>query len=127
MPNTPKKYKGFSKLPEAVQQKMDPKAAMKYMEGGAVGMENVKPKARPENLERAEKKKRMDEEKRTKKRIIKESTRRRTRDHNTEPKQDIKSALGFANGGKVRGYKHGGGVSRGGGAAVSGTKFTGCK
>ena len=36
MPNTPKKYKGFSKLPEAVQQKMDPEAAMKYMEGGAV-------------------------------------------------------------------------------------------
>jgi len=36
MPNTPKKYKGFSKLPEEVQQKMDPKAAMKYMEGGAV-------------------------------------------------------------------------------------------
>ena len=127
MPNTPKKYKGFSKLPEAVQQKMDPKAAMKYMEGGAVGVENVKPKARPENLERAEKKKRMDEEKRTKKRIIKESTRRRTRDHNTKPKQDIKSALGFANGGEVRGYKGGGGVCRGGGTAVSGTKFAGVK
>jgi len=36
MPNTPKKYKGFSQLPEEVQMKMDPKAAMKYMEGGAV-------------------------------------------------------------------------------------------
>ena len=36
MKNTPKKYKGFSKLPEAVQQRMDPEAAMKYMEGGAV-------------------------------------------------------------------------------------------
>lgn len=36
MPNTPNKYKGFSKLPEEVQMKMDPKAAMKYMEGGAV-------------------------------------------------------------------------------------------
>ena len=36
MMNTPKKYKGFSKLPEAVQEKMDPEAAMKYMEGGAV-------------------------------------------------------------------------------------------
>ena len=36
MPNMSKKYKGFSKLPEAVQQKMDPEAAMKYMEGGAV-------------------------------------------------------------------------------------------
>jgi len=36
MPNTPKKYKGFSQLPEDVQMKMDPKAAMKYMEGGAV-------------------------------------------------------------------------------------------
>jgi len=36
MAKTPKKYKGFSMLPEAVQQKMDPKAAMQYMEGGAV-------------------------------------------------------------------------------------------
>ena len=36
MRNTTKKYKGFSKLPEAVQEKMDPEAAMKYMEGGAV-------------------------------------------------------------------------------------------
>jgi hypothetical protein len=155
MPNTPKKYKGFSKLPEAVQQKMDPKAAMKYMEGGAVQPGSKRPPKRPNAMDgrrkgdikteellagmtmaeinaaidssKNPKKKRMDEEKRTKKRIIKESTRRRTRDHNTEPKQDIKSALGFANGGKVRGYKHGGGVSRGGGAAVSGTKFTGCK
>jgi hypothetical protein len=71
MPNTPKKYKGFSKLPEEVQQKMDPKAAMKYMEGGAV-----------------------------------------------------KKYMG---GGKVRGYGHGGGVCRGGGSAVSGTKFAGVK
>ena len=61
----------------------------------------VRPKARPKDLEKAAKKKRMEEEKRTKKRIIKEATRRRTRDHNTEPKQDIKSALGFANGGCV--------------------------
>ena len=36
MPNMSKKYKGFSKLPEEVQQRMDPEAAMKYMEGGAV-------------------------------------------------------------------------------------------
>ena len=127
MPNTPKKYKGFAKLPEQVQKQMDPEAAMKYMEGGAVGVENVRPKARPENLERAEKKKRMDEEKRTKKRIIKEATRRRTRDYSAEPKQDIKSALGLAGGGEVRGYKHGGGVCRGGGAAISGTKFAGVK
>ena len=71
MPNTTKKYKGFSKLPEAVQQKMDPEAAMKYMEGGAV-----------------------------------------------------KKYMG---GGKVRDYKDGGGVCRGGGAAISGTKFSGVK
>ena len=32
----PSNRKGFSKLPEDVQQKMDPEAAMKYMEGGAV-------------------------------------------------------------------------------------------
>lgn len=31
-----KKYKGFSKLPEAVQKKMDPNLAEKYMHGGAV-------------------------------------------------------------------------------------------
>ena len=30
-------------------------------------------------------------------------------------------------GGKVRGYEHGGGVCRGGGAAISGTKFSGVK
>ena len=36
MAKTPKKYKGFSMLPESVQQKMDPEAAVKYMEGGAV-------------------------------------------------------------------------------------------
>ena len=32
----PKKFKGFSKLPEAVQQKMDPVAASKYEDGGEV-------------------------------------------------------------------------------------------
>lgn len=41
MAKTPKKYKGFSMLPEAVQQKMDPKAAMQYMEGGAVNKPKV--------------------------------------------------------------------------------------
>jgi hypothetical protein len=71
MPNTPKKYKGFSQLPEEVQMKMDPKAAMKYMEGGAV--------------------------------------------------------KAYKYGGKVRGYKHGGKVCRGGGAAISGTKFDGVR
>lgn len=30
----PKKFKGFSKLPEAVQQKMDPGLANKYRDGG---------------------------------------------------------------------------------------------
>ena len=32
----PNEYKGFSKLPEAVQQKMDPTLAKKYEEGGDV-------------------------------------------------------------------------------------------
>ena len=79
-----------------------------------MGVEDVKPKARPKDLEKAAKKKRMAEEKGTKKRIIKEAVRRRTRDHNTEPKQDIKSALGLASGGKV---------CRGMGAATQGGKF----
>jgi len=34
----PNEYKGFSKLPEAVQMKMDPVAAKKYQEGGVAGM-----------------------------------------------------------------------------------------
>ena len=33
----PAKFKGFSKLPEKVQQKMDPNLAQKYEKGGAVG------------------------------------------------------------------------------------------
>ena len=33
----PAKFKGFSKLPEGVQQKMDPNLAQKYEKGGAVG------------------------------------------------------------------------------------------
>ena len=33
----PAKFKGFSKLPEKVQQKMDPDLAQKYEKGGAVG------------------------------------------------------------------------------------------
>jgi hypothetical protein len=81
----------------------------------------VRPKARPKDLEKAAKKKRMEEEKRTKKRIIKEAARRRTRDHNTEPKQDIKSALGLANGGMVKkGYKNGGCVMAGRGGSYKG-------
>tara|TARA_Y100001937_G_scaffold100233_1_gene137072 strand:+ start:419 stop:934 length:516 start_codon:yes stop_codon:yes gene_type:complete len=32
----PKKYKGFSKLPEKVQKKIDPSLAQKYEDGGAV-------------------------------------------------------------------------------------------
>ena len=32
----PKKYKGFSKLPEKVQEKIDPNLAQKYEDGGAV-------------------------------------------------------------------------------------------
>jgi len=34
----PNEYKGFSKLPEEVQMKMDPVAAKKYAEGGIAGM-----------------------------------------------------------------------------------------
>jgi hypothetical protein len=65
-------------------------------------------------VDKAAKKKRMAEEKSTEKRIIKEAVRRRTRDHNPEPKKDIKSALGLADGGKV---------CRGMGAATQGGKF----
>ena len=32
----PNEYKGFSKLPEEVQMKMDPVAAKKYQEGGEI-------------------------------------------------------------------------------------------
>jgi len=32
----PKKYKGFSKLPENVQEQMNPSLAQKYEDGGAV-------------------------------------------------------------------------------------------
>ena len=34
----PKKFKGFSKLPEAVQEKMDPTFAKKFEDGGPVKM-----------------------------------------------------------------------------------------
>jgi|TARA_R100000149_G_C5867345_1_gene131868 hypothetical protein len=34
--NVPNKYKGFSKLPEKVQEKISPKLAKKYIKGGAV-------------------------------------------------------------------------------------------
>lgn len=34
--SVPKKYKGFSKLPEKVQRKISPKLAKKYKVGGAV-------------------------------------------------------------------------------------------
>jgi len=37
VPPVPAKFKGFSKLPEGVQQKMDPDLAQKYEKGGAVG------------------------------------------------------------------------------------------
>jgi len=75
MSKTPKKFKGFSKLPEAVQQKMNPEAAVKYMEGGAV------------------------------------------------KKPDVSM---YMEGGSVKGGTEAG-HSRGGGAALSGTKFSGVK
>jgi len=34
--SVPEQYKGFSKLPEDVQMKMDPAAARKYEDGGEV-------------------------------------------------------------------------------------------
>ena len=47
----PKKYKGFSKLPETVQKKIDPDLANKYVKGGPVSFksrrERMKAKARP--------------------------------------------------------------------------------
>tara|TARA_R110000803_G_scaffold59862_3_gene118825 strand:- start:2241 stop:2498 length:258 start_codon:yes stop_codon:yes gene_type:complete len=82
------KYKGFSKLPESVQKKMNPEAAMKYMEGGAV---------KPQGVHKMP---------------------------NGSMMRDDDPSMGS--------YKHGGQVSksgncRGGGAAISGTKFTGVK
>ena len=38
----PNEYKGFSKLPEEVQMKMDPVAAKKYQEGGKLEQGLVK-------------------------------------------------------------------------------------
>ena len=44
---TPKKYKGFSKLPEAVQKKIDPDLANKYVKGGRVRPKPMKAQAKP--------------------------------------------------------------------------------
>ena len=41
---TPSKYKGFSKLPEKVQKKMNPKAASKYKKGGKISIKEIKTK-----------------------------------------------------------------------------------
>jgi len=38
----PKKYKGFSKLPEDVQEQMNPSLAQKYEDGGAVRKKKAK-------------------------------------------------------------------------------------
>ena len=40
----PKKYKGFSKLPEKVQEKIDPSLAQQYEKGGAVKKKKGKSK-----------------------------------------------------------------------------------
>ena len=40
----PKKYKGFSKLPEKVQEKIDPSLAQQYKKGGAVKKKKGKSK-----------------------------------------------------------------------------------
>ena len=94
MPNMPKKYKGFSKLPEEVQQRMDPEAAMKYMEGGAVKKyEGGGRVGKDGNVEKDG--------------VMYE--------HDPEPqKASLKGGTG-------------GGHSRGGGAAISGTRFSGVK
>ena len=49
----PNEYKGFSRLPEAVQMRMDPDAAQKYAEGGIAGMmptDMAPPPAMPEGM-----------------------------------------------------------------------------
>jgi hypothetical protein len=53
----PNEYKGFSRLPEAVQMKLDPEAAQKYAEGGIAGMmppDMAPPPAMPEGQSMAE-------------------------------------------------------------------------
>ena len=53
----PNEYKGFSRLPEAVQMRMDPDAAQKYAEGGIAGMmppDMPPPPAMPEGQGMAE-------------------------------------------------------------------------
>ena len=53
----PNEYKGFSRLPEAVQMRMDPDAAQKYAEGGIAGMmptDMAPPPAMPEGQGMAE-------------------------------------------------------------------------
>ena len=42
----PKKFKGFSKLPEAVQERMDPDLASKYVDGGEVSGSGKKARGR---------------------------------------------------------------------------------
>ena len=49
----PNEYKGFSRLPEAVQMRMNPDAAQKYAEGGIAGMmptDMAPPPAMPEGM-----------------------------------------------------------------------------
>ena len=163
MPNTPKKYKGFSKLPEAVQQKMDPKAAMKYMEGGAVQPGSKRPPKRPNAMDGRRKgdikteellagmtmseiNAAIDSGKNPKKKSPSKATVRPSKSTGALAEfvkdaakygvlggsaatagKAAKKVLGMKYGGKVRGYKHGGGVCRGGGASVSGTRFSGVK
>jgi|TARA_R110000803_G_scaffold149311_1_gene214720 hypothetical protein len=81
------KYKGFSKLPESVQEKMDSKLAKKYMYGGA-----VKKYGHGGSVEKDG--------------VLTE----------VMPKEGTPST-------KMENSGH----SRGGGAAISGTKFTGVK
>ena len=83
----PGKFKGFSKLPESVQEKMDSKLAKKYMYGGA-----VKKYGHGGSVEKDG--------------VLTE----------VMPKEGTPST-------KMENSGH----SRGGGAAISGTKFTGVK
>jgi len=46
--SVPSKYKGFSKLPENVQQKINPKLAGEYQEGGIITPDPVSPPQQPE-------------------------------------------------------------------------------
>ena len=100
----PSKFKGFSKLPEGVQQKIDPKLASKYEMGG-----EATPIMKGKRISESKKKQLLRREK-------------------EEMKKDI-PVKKMEMGGKVEEYGHGGSVKGGGmscrgmGAAIKGGGF----